>query len=434
MIITIIIAKLAERLLRLFGRGATTFPGKIALLLNRNILKQISKNVKIIIITGTNGKTTTARIVEEGLRVAGKSCFINRSGANLITGITTSFIMNSTVTGKCKSEYAVIECDENALKKVSLYLDADYLAVTNVFRDQLDRYGEVSHTLNAIKTGAQNMKNAVLVLNADDPLSFSLSALERRYYTYGINVPLSLGGRGDSDYCFFCKAPYKYNYKTYSQLGDFYCTECGYKRESPDFCVYDVLELKPDYSAVFASVSGKNAILKINLGGVYNIYNALCALSVLSLAGLSEEKLEKALSCFSAAFGRMECFGDVRILLVKNPTGLTQALNYIYPMDFDNVIFVLNDNDADGRDVSWIWDADIKINDKTSGIYAFGIRSGDMALRLKYGGYEPQIIKSYDEFHRICKSGATAVIPTYTAMMRLRPYFAKLYKKERFWK
>lgn len=434
MIITIIIAKLAEKLLRLFGRGATTFPGKIALLLDRNILKKISKNVKIIIITGTNGKTTTARIVEEGLRVAGKSCFINRSGANLITGITTAFIMNCTVTGKCKSEYAVIECDENALKKVSLYLDADYLAVTNIFRDQLDRYGEVSHTLEAIKTGAENMKNAVLVLNSDDPLSFSLSALNRKYYTYGINIPLSLGGRGDSDYCVFCKAPYKYNYRTYSQLGDFYCTECGYKRENPDFSVCDVLELKPDYSEVFACANGKNAILKINLGGVYNIYNAMCALSVLSLSGLTEQELEKSLSCFSAAFGRMECFGDIRILLVKNPTGLTQALNYIYPMEFDNIIFVLNDNDADGRDVSWIWDADIKINDKAKGVYAFGIRSGDMALRLKYGGYEPEIIGSYDEFHRICKSGSTAIIPTYTAMMRLRPYFAKLYKKERFWK
>lgn len=434
MIITIIIAKLIEKILRLLGRGATTFPGKIALALNKNILKQISENVKIIIITGTNGKTTTARIVEEGLKTAGKSYFLNRSGANLITGITTSFLMNCKINGKCKCEYAVIECDENALKKVSLYLDADILAVTNIFRDQLDRYGEVSHTLEAIKTGAQNMRNAVLVLNADDPLSFSLSSLNKKYYTYGINIPLSLGGRSDSDYCVFCKSPYGYKSRIYSQLGDFYCTGCGYKREMPNLSVEEIIELKSDFSKVFACFNGKNAILKINLGGVYNIYNALCASAVLSLAGLTEGEIEVAVSSFSGAFGRMEQFGDIRILLVKNPTGLTQAVNYIYQLDFDNVVFVLNDNDADGRDVSWIWDADIKINPNVKHIYTFGIRSGDMALRLKYAGFNPEIIKSHSQFHNICKSGKTAVVPTYTAMMKLRPYFAKLYNKERFWK
>ncbi len=434
MIITIIIAKLVEKILRLLGRGATTFPGKIALALNKNILKQISENVKIIIITGTNGKTTTARIVEEGLKTAGKSYFLNRSGANLITGITTSFLMNCKINGKCKCEYAVIECDENALKKVSLYLDADILAVTNIFRDQLDRYGEVSHPLEAIKTGAQNMKNAVLVLNADDPLSFSLSSLNKKYYTFGINISLSLGGRSDSDYCIFCKSPYKYKSRIYSQLGDFYCTGCGYKREKPNLSVEEIIELKSDFSKVFACFNGKNAILKINLGGVYNIYNALCASAVLSLAGLTEGEIETAVSSFSGAFGRMEQFGDIRILLVKNPTGLTQAVNYIYQLDFDNVVFVLNDNDADGRDVSWIWDADIKINPNVKHIYTFGIRSGDMALRLKYAGFNPEIIKSHSQFHNICKSGKTAVVPTYTAMMKLRPYFAKLYKKERFWK
>lgn len=434
MIITIIIAKLIEKILRLLGRGATTFPGKIALALNKNILKQISENVKIIIITGTNGKTTTARIVEEGLKIAGKSYFLNRSGANLITGITTSFLMNCKINGKCKCEYAIIECDENALKKVSLYLDADILAVTNIFRDQLDRYGEVSHTLEAIKTGAQNMRNAVLVLNADDPLSFSLSSLNKKYYTFGINISLSLGGRSDSDYCIFCKSPYKYESRIYSQLGDFYCTGCGYKRESPNLSVEEIIELKSDFSKVFACFNGKNAILKINLGGVYNIYNALCASAVLSVAGLTEGEIETAVSSFSGAFGRMEQFGDIRILLVKNPTGLTQAVNYIYQLDFDNVVFVLNDNDADGRDVSWIWDADIKINPNVKHIYTFGIRSGDMALRLKYAGLNPEIIKSHSQFHNICKSGKTAVVPTYTAMMKLRPYFAKLYNKERFWK
>ena len=126
-------------------------PGKVALKVKRNVLKDLSENTKVIVVTGTNGKTTSCRILEEGLKKAGKSYFINKSGANLITGVTASFIMNSTITGKCKKDYAIIECDENAFKEVSRYIHCDVILVTNVFRDQLDRYGEVTHTLNAIK-------------------------------------------------------------------------------------------------------------------------------------------------------------------------------------------------------------------------------------------------------------------------------------------
>lgn len=434
MLITIIIAKLCEKILRLIGRGATTFPGKIALLLKKDILKYLSRNVKIIIITGTNGKTTTARIIEEGLLKSGKSYFINRSGANLITGITTSFLLNCSVKGICQKEYAIIECDENALKKVSLYIDAEILVVTNIFRDQLDRYGEVSHTLSAIRAGAENMPSAKLVLNADDPLSFSLSRLDNVHISYGINSPLSLGGRGDSEYCIFCKSPYKYRYRTYSQLGSFYCEDCGYAREKPQFAAEEIIEQNSDYSTIFADLQGKTALLRVNLGGVYNIYNALAAAAALAALNLSVPKIETALSDFSGAFGRMESFGSTRMLLVKNPAGFTQTMHYIYPLKITNLVFVLNDKDADGKDVSWIWDAEIRINDNVENIYTFGIRSGDMALRLKYAGYNPSVIKSYNEFYRITEAENTVIIPTYTAMMALRPYFAQKYKKDAFWK
>ena len=228
MIITIIVAaaKLCEKLLRLLGRGATTFPGKLALFLKKDILSFLSRGVKVIAVTGTNGKTTTARIIETGLKKAGKSCFLNRSGANLITGVTAAFISNCDIHGRCRYEYAVLECDENALKKISLYVDAQILVVTNIFRDQLDRYGEVSSTLNAIKTGAENMKNALLVLNADDPLSFSLSRAGRQYVSFGINKSLSLGGKGESEFCVFCSTPYNYSFRTYCQLGGFSCPSC----------------------------------------------------------------------------------------------------------------------------------------------------------------------------------------------------------------
>lgn len=434
MIIALIISKVAEKILHFFGRGATTLPGKIALFIKKDILGKLSEKVKVIIITGTNGKTTSARMIEEGFKKSGKSYFINRSGANLITGITTSFIVNSNVFGRCKKDYAIIECDENALKKVSLYVDAEILLVTNVFRDQLDRYGEVSSTLFAIKIGAENMENCKLVLNADDPLTFSLSRLQNSYVTYGVNIPLKLGGKSDTECCIFCKEPYKYKYKTYSQLGSFYCPNCLYKRENPMFSADEIIESTADYSVVFANLNGKNSLLRINLGGVYNIYNSLGAAAVLSLLNIDNVTIENALSSFGGAFGRMENFGKTRMLLVKNPAGFTQTMNYIYPLEISNLIFVLNDKDADGTDVSWIWDAEIKISEKVKNIYAFGVRSGDMALRLKYEGYEPKIIDSYEEFYNLTDEGNTVIIPTYTAMMTLRPYLAKKYQKEEFWK
>lgn len=434
MIITMLISKLVQKILHILKRGGTTLPGKVALTLKKNILKKLSKNVKVIMITGTNGKTTSARMIEECFKKSNKSYFMNRSGANLITGITTSFISNSNIFGKCKKEYAIIECDENALKKVSLYIDAKYLYVTNVFRDQLDRFGEITSTLNAIKTGANNMKNCTLILNADDPLTFSLSRLNNSYVSFGVNVPLFMGGKSDNDCCIFCNSPYYYKYKTYSQLGYFSCKNCGYKRENPDYFIGDIIESNVDYSVVLAKVKDKNIVYRINLGGIYNVYNSIGCVALLSELNIDSDIIENSMSSFGGAFGRMECFGKTRMLLVKNPAGFTQTMNYIYPLKIHNLIFVLNDKDADGKDVSWIWDADIKLSENVENIYTFGIRSGDMALRLKYEGYDAKIIDSYDEFYKLTDENDTVIIPTYTAMMILRPYLAKKFKKDEFWK
>ena len=174
-ILSCLVCRFVHFVLQKLGRGATTLPGRVALKVKRNILNDLSRDVKVIIVTGTNGKTTSCRIVEEGLKTAGKTYFINKSGANLITGITSSFIMNSTITGKAKYEYAIVECDENAFREVSRYIRADVVLVTNVFRDQLDRYGEVTHTLNAIKESVKNLPNATICLDADCSLTYSMS-------------------------------------------------------------------------------------------------------------------------------------------------------------------------------------------------------------------------------------------------------------------
>ncbi|MCD7722635.1 MAG: MurT ligase domain-containing protein [Clostridiales bacterium] len=431
--VALLFAKAVKAVLKLLGRGATTAPGRAALYIKPDILRDLSRGVKVIIITGTNGKTTTAAMIEQGLKAAGKSCFINRSGANLITGITASFVNNANMLGKTKAQYAIVECDENALKRVSLYLNAEILVVTNIFRDQLDRYGEVMSTLAAIETGVRNMGRPFLVLNADDPMVFSLHSLGAGYTTFSLEMQLNMGGMADECFCRFCGCEYFYSYKTYAHLGAFYCKRCGYGHEKGEYSVTRIIEITGEYSLVEARLGAENTVLKIGTGGIYNIYNAIAAAAVLSKLGAEKKDIQNALAGFSGAFGRMESFGKIKMLLVKNPVGLTQSINYIYSMKADNLIFVLNDKSADGRDVSWIWDADIKIGSSVKKIYTFGTRSGDMALRLKYGGYSAKIIKSKKEFYAVCESGPTIIAATYTAMMEIRPYFAKKYRKREFW-
>lgn len=452
-ILACLVCRLVTFILHKMGRGATTLPGRVALKVKRNVLYDLSKNVKVIIVTGTNGKTTSCRIIEEGLKTAGKTYFINKSGANLITGITASFIMNSTVTGKNKCEYAIVECDENAFREVSRYIRADVVLVTNVFRDQLDRYGEVTHTLNAIKESVKNLPKAVVCLNADCSLTYSMSGeIPNKIITYGVNVPFDKNAGepeiSDAKYCIFCKHEYSYSYHTYGHLGGFECKNCGYKRVSPDFAVASVEELKPSYSLVVTDFNGDRNITKINIGGAYNVYNAVGCSAALSALGLNNNTIYTALENFNGAFGRMEQFesGDnkINVILVKNPAGFSQTMSFLKSIDDDfTLILSLNDNAADGRDISWIWDVDFNGIFKKSNvkeIYVTGKRCYDMAIRVKYEGVGNREIKvieneDYSKLVDIATGRGTDVyiVPTYTSMMTMRPVIAKRLGGKDFW-
>lgn len=452
-LLSCIVCRLVTFILHKLGRGATTLPGRVALKVKRNVLSDLSKNVKVIIVTGTNGKTTSCRIIEEGLKTAGKTYFINKSGANLITGITASFIMNSTITGKATKEYAIVECDENAFREVSRYIRADVILVTNVFRDQLDRYGEVTHTLNAIKQSVMNLPNAVVCLNADCSLTYSMSReIPNKIITYGVNVPFDKNAKepeiSDAKYCIFCKHEYKYSYHTYGHLGGFKCENCGYERVNPDFSVTSVEELKPNSSIVVTDFNGDKNLTKINIGGAYNVYNAVgCAAGLFAL-GIDMNTIYKALENFNGAFGRMEQFdaGDnkINVILVKNPAGFSQTMSFLSSIKDDfTLIMSLNDNAADGRDISWIWDVDFggifeKSNVKE--IYVSGKRCYDMAVRIKYEGVSEDRIKvieneDYNKLVDIAVSQGRDVyiVPTYTSMMTMRPVIAKRLGGKEFW-
>lgn len=452
-IISCLVCRFVHFVLQKLGRGATTLPGRVALKVKRNILTDLSKNVKVIIVTGTNGKTTSCRIIEEGLKTAGKTYFINKSGANLITGITASFIMNSTITGKNKYEYAIVECDENAFREVSRYIRADAVLVTNVFRDQLDRYGEVTHTLNAIKESVKNLPNATICLDADCSLTYSMSReIPNKIITFGVDVPFEKDAKApeisDAKYCIFCKNEYSYTYHTYGHLGGFVCPSCGYSRPKADFAVTSIEELKQNHSIVVASFNGNKNIVKVNIGGSYNVYNAIGCAAALSAVGIDDKTIIKALETFNGAFGRMEQFtsGDnkINVILVKNPAGFSQTMSFLKSIDDDfTMILSLNDNAADGRDISWIWDVDFNnIFEKSNvkDIYVTGKRCYDMAIRVKYEGVGDRKIKiieneDYDKLVDIATSQGRDVyiVPTYTSMMTMRPTIAKRLGGKDFW-
>lgn len=448
-----LVCRFVHFVLQKMGRGATTLPGRVALKVKRNVLSDLSKNTKVIIVTGTNGKTTSCRIIEEGLKQAGKTYFFNKSGANLITGITSSFIMNSTITGKNKYEYAIVECDENAFREVSRYIRADVVLVTNVFRDQLDRYGEVTHTLNAIKESVKNLPNAIICLDGDCSLTYSMSReLPNKIVPFGVNVPFDEEAKApeisDAKYCIFCKNEYDYTYHTYGHLGGFVCKKCGYSRPEPAYAVTKVLSLEPNSSTVMASLNGNEQEIKINIGGAYNVYNAIGCASALSSAGISDDIIISALESFSGAFGRMETFksGDqnIHVILVKNPAGFSQTMSFLKNIKDDfTMILSLNDNAADGRDVSWIWDVDfcdIFKKDNVKNLYVTGKRCYDMAVRVKYEGVgdrEIEIIENedYNKLVDIATSQGRDVyiVPTYTSMMTMRPVIAKRLGGKDFW-
>ena len=433
MIISVFIAKLIAFTLRLFNRGATTLPGRAALFLKYDILTKLSRGTKIICVTGTNGKTTTCALLAHALEKGGCSYFLNSGGANMLSGVATAFIMNSTLFGRCRKEYAILECDENSLPLISRYIDAKAVVVTNLFRDQLDRYGEVTHTLSAIKKGIENMPTATLFLNADDPLSFSLSALQNPVVTFGLDADFNSSSAVDFRHCPLCQSALKYRSRTFSQLGDFYCPVCSFRRRTPDF---EMSDISPSCFTI------NKVLYSTALGGIYNLYNFCAAAAVLEAFNITKTEY---LCSFSGAFGRMESF-DVNgktalILLVKNPVGLSGCIRYVCSVKGDiDIAFALNDNEADGRDVSWIWDSDFTpIKEKNPRVYTLGTRALDMALRLRYDEIKCEKILDSEAYRSLIKIIKEAdrdfvVFSTYTAMMSMRRLFINEFGGNEFWK
>lgn len=435
---SIIVSKSSLFILKTFFKSGTSLPGKLALKLDPNILKYLSKNYNVIIVTGTNGKTTTSAMINEMLINSSIHSINNSSGANMLTGIVTCFLENYRFF-KEPANHAVIETDEAYLKNVMDSITPSHIVITNLFRDQLDRYGEVYTTFNLIMEGIKKVPTTKLILNADESLLGSLDVDNPKSY-YGFSFSpnetevnnLNL----DLKYCKFCKTEYQYEFKTYNHLGNYYCPNCNYKRPELDYSLDFIESMSPNESKIIISDKKYTLIQP----GLYNIYNALAAFTVAKSLNLGETAIAETFKRQVSKFGRQEVFTiddkAAKIILIKNPAGCDSVIDTLCLEKSDFTLTVLlNDNYADGQDVSWIWDSKFEkltsLNIKE--IIIGGKRLYDMGIRLKIAGFNEDIIKPCDSNEDIlnllkeCKTKNIYILCTYTAMLSFRKF---LYTKE----
>ena len=452
LILAIILCKLTRGLLRLFRRGGTALPGKLALRVCPELLTRLSRGVDTVLVTGTNGKTTTCRMIEQALTDGGVVCFANRSGSNLRQGIAADFVANAALTGRPRRRAAVIECDEAAFRTVCGELRPKAVVVTNIFRDQLDRFGEVTHTLAAIREGLENTPEAVLCLNADCSLTSSLSLdLPNRCVFYGVDGTAASGAKkpeiSDATHCIRCRTEYEYDYVTYGHLGGFRCPKCGYARHPADVAVTDIAERTADRTSAVMSIRGEKRVVSINLPAIYNVYNAAGAVAAALEMGIPADTAVSALGKFKCGFGRMEKFdigrAGARMMLVKNPAGCNQVLDFLREISDEFVLVVcLNDRDADGTDISWVWDADFEklagLGRRMERAAVSGDRAEDMLLRLKYAGVPEEKLTLEKDYEKLsdfiaAQEKTVFIMPTYTAMLELREHLIKRTGGAEFW-
>ncbi|MDO4815034.1 MAG: MurT ligase domain-containing protein [Bacillota bacterium] len=415
-------------------------PGKAALKICPGLLEYLARDVKVIAVTGTNGKTTSVRMVEAALKNAELPVFSNKSGANLIEGITAEFVMNSDLLGRPKCDWAVIECDEAAAQRVFDEIKPVAVLLTNLFKDQSDRYGDVKKPMEMIAAGLKKSPETVLAVNADCHLT---SAIAEKLDNKALYFALE-GNKGrkpdasEENRCVFCGGKILFRTVTYSNLGSWYCPACGRKRKRPQVFVRDVAE-----DRMLVDMGGEQRICGLALPAVYNVYNAAGMLAAVTAAGIDAKYALAAAENFQGGFGRMEEFplgeSGAEMILVKNTAAVNQTLDYIKTLEGEKtVVFIQNANAGDGRDLSWIYDADFEKLRRMRGlrrIIVAGDCKSEMQARLKRAGVEAELSPDYEslisglsrEINRIF------LLPSYTAMLELRQRLVRKLGGKNFW-
>jgi lipid II isoglutaminyl synthase (glutamine-hydrolysing) len=438
-------------LARLRGGGATSAPGKVLLGLDAKAIAAIGSRLPAgsVLVSATNGKTTTTAMAAGILEGADVALVHNAAGANMASGIATALLAATRPRGAIAGELGLFEVDELWLDTVAAQLRPRAILLGNLFRDQLDRYGE-------LETIAERWANDVaaqqLVLNADDPLIADLGRDRDDVLYYGVeDDSLALGGMAhaaDAKHCRRCGAPYVFETIYLGHLGHYHCPSCGQRRPAPSVIASDVvLQGVRSASFVLQTPAGR-APVRLALPGLYNVYNALGAAALATALEIPLAQIVAGLQGTRAAFGRAETVTllparngasdaaaaparELRILLVKNPAGANEVLRTLAlePGQHD-VLAVLNDKIADGRDVSWIWDADFELlAGRIRSFTCSGSRAAELAVRMKYAGVEPARIRVQTDLREALDAAAADrrdgeaplyALPTYTAMLSLR--------------
>lgn len=454
------LAKSAGVLSRALGRGGgTTVPGRVLTALDRNAVARLGGQLEAgsIVISATNGKTTTANMVAAILRNKGLEFVHNRAGANLVSGVASALTDAATVGGRIsRGTLGLFEVDEAAMPAVARELRPKVLVLANLFRDQLDRYGELEHIANLWREIVREQgPETTVVLNADDPLVASLAPQNAgggpAFVHFGLDDPHqalpALQHAADSKYCPRCGQAFAYDSVYLGHLGDYRCPGCALARPPLDLAVQSVETHGMRGSRVTVAAPAGTFELKIPLPGLYNVYNALAATACCLALGASADEVKRGIEAFSASFGRAETIAvdgrELSILLIKNPTGTNEVLRAVSaehdaPLD---LLVALNDKIADGRDVSWVWDADFEVlAGRVRTVVCSGTRAGEMAVRLKYAGIpgsrlhvESDLGRALDAALTRSSHGPVYALPTYTALLALRRLLAKRGHAAQFW-
>ncbi|MBQ9807326.1 MAG: DUF1727 domain-containing protein [Ruminococcus sp.] len=435
----ILIGKIIVKLLHLMKRNAGNLPGIVLWHISRHKAVSMFKvDCPIIAVTGTNGKTSVTNCIAQLFERSGKKIITNREGNNLDTGICSLLLRHCDMKGRVKADYLILETDESHVPVVYSQLRLDTLIVLDFFRDQLDRNGEMETLIQKINGFCKTFKGN-LILNGDDPNTARLGKANpgNKNVKYFHAEPYAFATKtiyeaSEGRFCPFCGEPLEYSYYQYSHIGKFRCPECGFGDYEPYITASSIDLTKPVFTA-----DGHTYTPKLN--SIYNVYNMTAVAAAAKLYGIEQNITDSVISAYTVKNGRMENFmlGDRKttLNLAKNPVGANMTLRVMNEMEGEKeLLFVLNDNVADGLDVSWIWDINFSIFERVTRVVTAGTRAHDIAVRIKCSGYDqskivvrPDLDKAVEELastpgRKFVIANYTAVQPTRAALKR---YIAK---------
>lgn len=431
---------------KLKGGGATAAPGLYGLKIDKNLVKKLSRQTGFasIVISGTNGKTTTARLISHLLPSKYKVIH-NRQGSNLLRGIASTLIKETTLIGRPKNDIAIWEVDEATLGEALENIKPRIVILLNLFRDQLDRYGEVDSVRYKWQRALKSLPgNTVLILNADDPgISILKNSFGGKMIFFGVNSKKiafpEIAHALDISHCLKCGARLQYSARFIAHLGNYACPKCDFSRPNAHVFASN-FKFKPDFATLLKlTIGNKQLTINYPMPGLYNIYNFLAAVSALDALKVQVHTIDRDIGNFIPVFGRFQKIKidkkELIIFLIKNPTGANEVIRTIAELPNLNILAVLNDKIADGRDVSWIWDTNWELlSSRVKNLFVGGIRAYDLALRLKYAGFKLDKKNIHEDISysisnsikKLDNKDTLLILPTYTAMLEIQKVLAKM--------